>query len=156
MRWFKAVFAKGDEGIRHWTRLKFQRDLRKSQSTTSFERRLSALAATIESRNAMNGITAFSMEDCILEAAPIAMHPDALACDILEEYIVCRATGASTRQEWLEFEINRGLTTLLSDPSPLLRNLKKAVAQGYKNTGAVWDRWLSADNVALLHDNAAA
>jgi len=154
MSWFKAIFAKGDEGVRHWTRLKFQRDLRKSEGPTSFERRLSALATTIEARNAMNSITAFTMEDCILEAAPIAMHPDDLACDILEEYMVCRATGVSQRQDWLEFEINRGVQALLSDTSPLFKHLKRAVAEGYRDTGAIWDRWLTPDNKARIRDCA--
>ena len=104
MSWFRAMFAKGGEGVRHWTRLKFQRDLRKSDGLTSFERRLSAAATTIEARNTMNAITTFTMGDCILEAAPIAIHPDELACDILEEYMVCRAYGVSERQDWLEFE----------------------------------------------------
>lgn len=146
MSWFKALFAKGDEGIRHWTRLKFQRSLASSAAPTSFERRLSALGATIETRNAMNGITAFDMGDCLIEAAPFAMHSDQLACDLLEEYLIRRATGFSERSDWLEHEINRGLENLLHEPSPLYRHLKVAVAEGYRDTGALWSAWLTPKN----------
>ncbi len=103
----------------------------------------------------MNAITAFTMGDCILEAAPIAMHPDELAFDILEEYMVCRAYGVSERQDWLEFEINRGLETLLSYTNPLFKHLKKAVAEGYRDTGAIWDRWLTPENKARIRNCAS-
>ena len=152
MSWFKALFAQGDEGIRHWTRLKFQRGLKQSASSTSFERRLAALASTIEARNAINGITAFTMEDCIIESAPFAMHSDQIACDILEEYLVCRATGKSERRNWLEYEINRGLEALLDEKSPQFVHLKGAVVENYRETGAIWPSWLTFRNVSRIQD----
>lgn len=98
----------------------------------------------------MAGVSPYTMEDCLLEAAPFAMHADQLACDLLEEYMILRATGCAERVRWLHYEINRGLEDLLSDPSPLFEHLKVAVAEGYRDTGALWSRWLTQDNLRRL------